>query len=221
MAITSSMTASFKTEILGSGHCLQGTVTPTGSATSGSFTVTSVSSMAGVAVGMNVSGTNIPTNTVVARILSSTSFTLSQATTGVISTGTLTISGDAFFCALIKASPSGTYGAATTNYSNVVSNTDEVASGSGYTTGGVALTNLSPANNGTSSFVSFGSNPSWTSATFTTAGCIIYNSSDRINGTTGAALAVFDFGGTQTVTAGTFTVQLPTDAAGTAVLQIT
>jgi hypothetical protein len=157
---------------------------------------------------------------VVARILSSNSFVLSQATTGIITTGTLTISGDTFYCALIKASPSGTYNAGTTNYSNVTGNSDEVPNGSGYTTGGVALVNVAPANNGTSAYTSFAMNANWASATFTNAGCIIYNSSDRINGTTGAAVAVFDFGGAQTVTASNFVVQFPTDAAGVAVIQI-
>jgi len=44
--------------------------------------------------------------------------------------------------ALIKASPSGTYGAATTNYSDVTGNSDE-ASGTGYSAGGQNLDSAS------------------------------------------------------------------------------
>ena len=53
---------------------------------------------------------------------------------------------DAFKVALFKANASitGTYDATTTNYSNVTGNSDELPNGSGYTTGGYALTNVNP-----------------------------------------------------------------------------
>jgi hypothetical protein len=96
--------------------------------------------------------------------------------------------------------------------------TDEVANGSGYTTGGFAWTaaqNITPATSGTQAYWSWSANPSWTAATFSTSGCMIYNST-----ASGKSVACYSFGGTQTVTAGTFTVTLPTNGAGTSVLQL-
>lgn len=125
--------------------------------------------------------------------------------------------GNVFKFALGIASPVGTYGAATTNYSNLTGNSDEV-SGAGYTAGGFAWTaaqNITPAVSGTSAFWSWSVNPSWSSASFSTSGGIIYNSSSG-----NRAVGVFSFGGTQTVTNGTFTAILPTNAAGTSILQI-
>lgn len=122
--------------------------------------------------------------------------------------------GDAFKMALIKVSPAGTYGAASTNYSNITGNTDEVT-GTGYTAGGVALTNVDPTSSGTTAYTTFSPNPSWTSATLSTTGCMIYNStnSDR-------AVSTHDFGGTQTVTAGTLTIVMPSADASNAILRI-
>jgi hypothetical protein len=54
--------------------------------------------------------------------------------------------------------------------------------------------------------------------TVTTIGCMFYNSSTRCS--TGRAVYVGSFGGTQTVTAGTLTLVLPVNAPGTAILQI-
>lgn len=124
--------------------------------------------------------------------------------------------GNVFKCALFVAAPTGTFGAATTNYSQL--STDELANGSGYTTGGFAWTaaqNITPASSGTQTYWSFTVNPSWSAATFSTSGCLIYNSTSS-----GRACGVFSFGGTQTVTAGTFTVTLPTNGAGTSVFQL-
>jgi hypothetical protein len=126
--------------------------------------------------------------------------------------------GHVFKCALGIASPTGTYGAATTNYSNLTGNSDEVANGSGYTTGGFAWTaaqNTTPATSGTGAYWSWSVNPSWTSASFSTSGCIIYNSS-----ASNKAVYVGSFGGTQTVTSGTLTLTLPTNGVGTSILQL-
>lgn len=130
-----------------------------------------------------------------------------------------TTTGNVFKLALVKTSPTGTYGAATTNYSNLTGNSDEVANGGGYTTAGFAWTagqNTTPATSGTGAYWSWSTNPSWTSATFSTTGGIIYNSSQS-----NKSVAVFDFGGTQTVSAGTLTLVLPTNGSGTSILQIT
>lgn len=123
--------------------------------------------------------------------------------------------GNTFKIALIKATPTGTYGAATTNYSDVTGNSDE-ASGTGYTAGGVSLTaNVTPTNSSNVSYTDWTTDPSWTSASFSAAGCIIYNSSKS-----NKAVAVFDFGGTQTVSSGTFTLTLPSATSSTAILRI-
>ena len=114
---------------------------------------------------------------------------------------------DAFKIALFKANASitGTHGAATTNYTDMTGASDELANGSGYTSAGEALTNADPTNSGTT----------WTSATFTTRGCLIYNTSDS-----GSAVMVIDFGGDYTVTGGTFTVSFPAADASNAIIRI-
>lgn len=118
--------------------------------------------------------------------------------------------GHSFYMALYDNSQS--YGAATTAYST----SGELPNGSGYTTGGVALATNETSTSGTSAIASWTTNPSWgSSASFTTYGAIIYNSS-----ASNKAVCVLDFGGAKTVASGTFTVVLPTYAAGTSIIQI-
>lgn len=127
-------------------------------------------------------------------------------------------SGHVFKFALGKTTPTGTYGAATANYSDLTGNSDEVT-GTGYSAGGFAWTaaqNITPAASGTSATWSWNTNPSWTTATFSTVGGIAYNSS-----ASNKAVYVGDFGGTQSVSAGTFTVVLPANTVGNAILQLT
>ncbi len=126
--------------------------------------------------------------------------------------------GNVFKVALIIPSPSGTYGAASVNYSDITGNSDEVANGNGYTTGGFAFTaaqNITPQTSGTTSFWQWSVNPNWTSATFSTAGCMIYNSS-----ASNKAVYVGSFGGTITVTSGTLTLTMPTNNSSSALLRI-
>lgn len=126
--------------------------------------------------------------------------------------------GNVFKVALGIASPAGTYGAATTNYSQLTGAADEVPNGSGYTTGGFAWTaaqNITPTTSGTTAFWSWSVNPSWTSATFSTSGCIIYNSTNS-----NRAVYVGSFGGTQSVSSGVLTLVLPTNDSSNAVLRI-
>ncbi len=226
MTITTAFATSAKSELMSAGHCFQGAVTPTASAASASTSVTSVSSMSGVAVGMNVTGTGIAANTTVAAITGAAAMTLSLATTAIIAGAAVTLSGDVFKIALITAVPSGTYGAASVNYTDITGNSDEV-SGTGYTATGVALTNVSPTTSGTTAYINFSPNPAWTTATFSTAGCMIYNSSVRVGGTSGTNttgggrnLGVFSFGGVQTVSAGTLTVLMPSASSSTAIYRI-
>ena len=128
----------------------------------------------------------------------------------------LATGGDTYKIALIKAqaSQAGTYGAATTNYSDVTGNSDELGATGGYTTGGNTLTNIDPTSSGTTAFIDF-SDTSWTSATFTTRGCIIYNTSES-----NKAVMVIDFGADFSVSGGTFEIQFPTADASNAIIRI-
>lgn len=121
---------------------------------------------------------------------------------------------DTLKLALIKASPTGTYGAATTNYSDVTGNSDE-ASGTGYTAGGGTLDSPSITLSGTTAFVDF-ADEAFNNVTVEASGCIIYNASQS-----NKAIAVFDFGGTVSATSGTLTVQFPTADATNAVIRLT
>ena len=123
--------------------------------------------------------------------------------------------GNTFKLALMKAtaSGSGTYGAATTSYDNL--STDELANGNGYTTGGNTLTSVTPVADGTTAVCDF-DNTTWTSATFTTCGGIIYNDTAAGN----PACAVLSFGGDQQVSSGDLQIQFPAAAAATAIIRI-
>lgn len=123
--------------------------------------------------------------------------------------------GNTFKIALFKSPVTGTYGSATTNYSTMTGNTDEVT-GTGYTVGGVVLTNVTPLVTDPIAYTTFGANPSWSSATFTTSGALIYNTS---NGN--SCVGVWDFGGAQSVTSGTFTVLMPTNNSTSALIRLT
>ena len=115
--------------------------------------------------------------------------------------------------ALIKASPNGTYGAATTNYSDVTGNLDE-ATGTNYTTGGNTLAGATISLDGSTAIIDF-TDTTWASATVSADGCIIYNTSQS-----NKAIATIDFGGTKTSTNGDFVVQFPAAAASTAIIRI-
>ena len=97
---------------------------------------------------------------------------------------------------------------------------NEVASGGGYTTGGNTLTNTGVGVSTVTSFTDF-SDTSWTSASFTARGCLIYNSSTITGLTTNAAVCGITFGGDKTVSSGTFTIQFPTNDASDAIIRIT
>jgi hypothetical protein len=99
-------------------------------------------------------------------------------------------------------------GAETTVYTT----TGEVV-GAGYTAGGVVLTPFVPTSSNGTAFISF--NPAvWTSASFTTRGALVYNS------TTNAAVFVLNFGADKTCSNQTFTVTFPTADANSAVLRV-
>lgn len=98
------------------------------------------------------------------------------------------------------------YGPTTTSYQV----SGEVPNGTGYTTGGQLLTGYSSGSDTNGAWITF-TNPQWTGATFSADGAIIYDASVGGN----PILAVVSFGSTQTVSAGSFLVQLPSPASGT------
>ena len=115
--------------------------------------------------------------------------------------------------ALIKASPSGTYNASTTNYSDVTGNSDE-ASGTGYSAGGQNLDGATISLSGSTAILDF-TDEVFSDVTVSTDGCIIYNSSQS-----NKAIAVIDFGGTVSATAGDLTIEFPAAGASTAIVRI-
>lgn len=122
-------------------------------------------------------------------------------------------SGHTFKMALYTSS--ATLGASTTDYSS----TNEVV-GTGYTAGGVALTNIDPTSSGTTAFIDF-ADATWANATITAAGALIYNTTtDGGTGTTNA-VAVISFGGDKTSTNGDFVVSFPVADASNAIVRIT
>ena len=123
--------------------------------------------------------------------------------------------GNVFKIALFRATASivGTYGASTTNYSDMTGNSDE-ASGSGYTAGGNTLTNVTPTSSGTTAFTDF-ADTTWSTATITASGALIYNSS-----ASNKSVCVLSFGGDKTSTAGNFTIVFPTADATNAIIRI-
>ncbi len=120
-------------------------------------------------------------------------------------------SGNTFNLALYTSS--ATLNKSTTAYSssNEISNT----SGSAYSAKGKALTSVTPALSTDTACCDF-SDVSWTSASFTANGCLIFN--DSASGD--PAVCAIAFGGDKTVSSGTFTIQFPTADADNAILRI-
>ena len=124
--------------------------------------------------------------------------------------------GDTFKLALFaegsggKSSTTATLGATTT----ALVTTGEVASSGTYATGGGTLTRVDPSTSGTTALTDF-ADLSFTTATITAMGALIYNSSDS-----NKAVAVLDFTSNKTSTAGTFTIQFPTADASNAIIRI-
>lgn len=120
--------------------------------------------------------------------------------------------GHTFKIALYTSSAS--LDAATTNYTT----SNEVV-GTGYTAGGITLTNVDPTTSGTTAFIDF-ADATWSNATITAAGALIYNTTtDGGTGTTNA-VAVISFGGDKSSTNGDFTVVFPAADASNAIVRI-
>ena len=117
--------------------------------------------------------------------------------------------GNTFKLALYNNSASFT--AATTAYTS----SNEVAASGSYSAGGGALTNVTPTSTGTTAFTDF-ADLSFTSATITAYGAMIYNDSAAGD----PSVCILDFGGAKTSTSGTFTIIFPTADATSAIIRI-
>jgi len=125
--------------------------------------------------------------------------------------------------ALIKASPTENYGAATTTYNgssggngtSLTQGTNDEATGTNYSAGGQQLDSASISLDGSTAIVDF-ADEVFSNVTTSADGCIIYN--DTATGK--PAIAVIDFGGTVSATAGDLTIEFPAANASNAVIRI-
>jgi hypothetical protein len=126
-------------------------------------------------------------------------------------TTTSTGTGNTFKLALYTSS--ATLGASTTAFTT----TNEV-SGTGYSSGGGTLTNVTPTTSGTTALTDF-ADLTFSSSSITARGAMIYNSSTTA-GSANRAVLILDFGGDKTSTAGDFTIQFPTADSSNAIIRI-
>jgi len=121
--------------------------------------------------------------------------------------------GDTFKLALYDNNASFT--AATTDYTA----TDEVGDSGSYAAGGGTLTNVTPTTSGTTAFTDF-ADLTFTSATITARGALIYNTTTGAGSGTTDAVVVLDFGSDKSSTAGDFQIVFPTADATNALIRI-
>ena len=142
---------------------------------------------------LNASGSTPAGNTIKLALYSSNSAVLSKSTT--VYTAPSSASAD----------PTDTYEVTTT--------------GSGYTGGGATLTNIDVTLDSDTAVCDF-ANESWTSASFTARGLLLYNTTAITGFTTNRSILAINFGADKTVTSGTFTIEFPAAAASTAIIQL-
>ena len=118
--------------------------------------------------------------------------------------------GDTFKIALYDSD--ATLGAGTTAFSTSEEITN--TSGSAYTSGGATLTSVTPVADSTTAVCDF-ADVSFSSASFTANGALIYNSS-----ASNVAVCAIAFGSDKTATNGTFTIQFPTADATNAIIRL-
>ena len=104
-----------------------------------------------------------------------------------------------------SATPTSTYEVSTTD--------------TGYSSGGNTLTNIDVTLDSSTAVCDF-DNSSWTSATFTARGLLLYNTTAITGFTTNRSILAINFGGDKTVTSGTFTIEFPAAGASTAIIQL-
>ena len=121
--------------------------------------------------------------------------------------------GDTFKIALYTNSASFT--AATTAYTT----SNEVSASGSYSAGGGTLTRVDPTTSGTTALTDF-ADITFTSATITARGALIYNTTEGGGSGTTNSIAVLDFGADKTSTAGDFQIAFPTADASNAIIRI-
>jgi hypothetical protein len=121
--------------------------------------------------------------------------------------------GDAFKLALYDNNASFT--AATTDYTA----TNEVGNSGSYAAGGGALANVTPTTSGTTAFTDF-ADLTFTSATITARGALIYNTTTGAGTGTTDSIVVLDFGSDKSSTSGDFQIVFPTADASNALIRI-
>ena len=124
-------------------------------------------------------------------------------------------SGNTFKIALYDSD--ATLGASTTAFSTSEEITN--TSGTAYTSGGATLTSVTPVASSTTAVCDF-SDVSYSSASFTARGCLIYNTTSITGFTANRSVCAVNFGSDKTVTSGTFTIQFPVADASNAILRI-
>ena len=142
---------------------------------------------------LNASGSTPAGNTIMCALYSSNSAVLSKSTT------VWAVASDP------AATPTSTYEVSTTS--------------TNYASGGQALTNID-VTLATDTAVCDFDNESWTSATFTARGLLLYNTTAITGFTTNRSICAINFGGDKTVTSGTFTIEFPAAGASTAIIQL-
>ena len=133
-----------------------------------------------------------------------------------------TPAGSAFKLALYTSSAN--LGTTTTVYSATNEITNDA--GTAYSAGGKALTNSGVTTSTVTSHTDFAdlsvaNGTAWTSASFTTRGCLIYNTSIVSGFTTNRAVCSIDFGGDKTVSNGTFSIEFSTNSDSAAIIRLT
>ena len=123
--------------------------------------------------------------------------------------------GGAFKIALFTSSAD--LDATTTDYSTTAEITN--TAGSAYSAGGAALTNTGVGLTSTTAFTDF-SDVSWTTASFTANGALIYNTTTDGGSSTTDAVCAIAFGSDKTATAGTFTIQFPANDSSNAIIRL-
>jgi len=142
---------------------------------------------------LNASGSTPAGNTIMCALYSSNSASLGKSTT------VWAAASDP------SATPTSTYEVSTTS--------------TNYASGGQALTNID-VTLATDTAVCDFDNESWTSATFTARGLLLYNTTAITGFTTNRSILAINFGGDKTVTSGTFTIEFPAAGASTAIIQL-
>jgi len=110
---------------------------------------------------------------------------------------------------------SATFTAATTAYTS----SNEVSNSGSYSAGGGTLTNVTPTTSGTTALTDF-DDKTFTSATITARGALIYNSQTAGGSGTTDTVVVLDFGSNKSSTSGDFQIVFPTADASNAIIRI-